>query len=113
MQEVKGDIVNLYFLDRLLDDLKVLDDTANPKIKVIWESVAEELFPILGAISKPGMAGSRLAGLLPIHHGDSRCDPERPEAGNPGREHLHAPRRQRWNSASKHAGQSARYDSTG
>ena len=54
VQEVKGDIVNLYFLDRLLDDLKVLDDTANPKIKVIWESVAEELFPILGAISKPG-----------------------------------------------------------
>jgi len=51
---VKGDIVSLYFLDRLLDDLKVLAETARPDIKVIWESVSEELFPILNIIAKPG-----------------------------------------------------------
>ncbi len=52
--DVKGDIVSLYFLDRLIDDLNVLADTARPDIKVIWESVSEELFPILNVIAKPG-----------------------------------------------------------
>jgi hypothetical protein len=52
--DVKGDIVSLYFLDRLIDDLDVLADTAKPDIKVIWESVSEELFPILNVIAKPG-----------------------------------------------------------
>ena len=52
--EVKGDIVSLYFLDRLLDDLDVLADTARPDIKVIFESVVRELFPVLNVIAKPG-----------------------------------------------------------
>ncbi|MCY3800285.1 MAG: hypothetical protein OXG46_01775 [Chloroflexi bacterium] len=52
--EVKGDIVSLYFLDRLIDDLDVLADTARPEIKVILESVARELFPVLNVIAKPG-----------------------------------------------------------
>ena len=52
--EVKGDIVSLYFLDRLIDDLDVLADTARPDIKVILESVARELFPVVNVIAKPG-----------------------------------------------------------
>ena len=52
--EVKGDIVSLYFLDRLIADLDVLADTARPDIKVILESVARELFPVVNVIAKPG-----------------------------------------------------------
>ena len=54
VQEVKGDIVALYFYDRLIRELKVLEGTHCPDIKFIYSSVAEELFPILPYIIPAG-----------------------------------------------------------
>ena len=54
VQEVEGDIVALYFYDRLLTDLKVLQGTRRPDVKFIFDSVAEELFPVLPKILPPG-----------------------------------------------------------
>jgi hypothetical protein len=48
--EVKGDIVNLYFLDRLFRDAGVLKDTRRPDMPLIYNAVAEELFPVLGKV---------------------------------------------------------------
>lgn len=54
IQEVKGDIVNLYFWDRLVSDGRILERAGRPNVGVAWSSLAEELFPILRAISQPG-----------------------------------------------------------
>ena len=54
LNEVKGDIVALYFYDRLLNVEKVLSDTARPDVPIILNSVAEELFPIFARILGPG-----------------------------------------------------------
>lgn len=54
LQEVQGDIVALYFFDRLLTELKVLQDSRRPDVKFIVNSVAEELFPVLGRLLPPG-----------------------------------------------------------
>src|SRR5262249_45940645 len=54
LQEVRGDIVALYFYDRLLSDQHVLQDTRRPDMKLIYNSVAEELFPILPRLLPPG-----------------------------------------------------------
>lgn len=48
LQEVKGDIVALYFYDRLLNEIQVLKGSHRPDMKFIYNSVAEELFPVLG-----------------------------------------------------------------
>ena len=48
LQEVKGDIVALYFYDRLLNDIHALKESRRPDMKFIYNSVAEELFPLLG-----------------------------------------------------------------
>ena len=48
LQEVKGDIVALYFYDRLLNEIDVLKESRRPDMKFIYNSVAEELFPLLG-----------------------------------------------------------------
>ena len=48
LQEVKGDIVALYFYDRLLNEIHVLKESRRPDMKFIYNSVAEELFPLLG-----------------------------------------------------------------
>jgi hypothetical protein len=53
-QEVKGDIVALYFYDRLLNELKVLNGTLRPDLPLILGTVAEELFPLLGRLLPPG-----------------------------------------------------------
>ena len=47
-QEVKGDIVALYFYDRLLNEIHALKESCRPDMKFIYNSVAEELFPLLG-----------------------------------------------------------------
>lgn len=52
--EAKGDIVALYFYDRLLTDLHVLRDTKRPEAKFIFASFAEELFPVLPRVLPPG-----------------------------------------------------------
>jgi len=54
VREVKGDIVSLYYYDRLLTDLRVMDDSHRPDVKFLIVNVAEELFPILGRILPPG-----------------------------------------------------------
>jgi hypothetical protein len=55
VREVKGDITALYFYDRLLDDLRVLEDTARPDMKFVYGAVAEELCPLLTRlVSAPG-----------------------------------------------------------
>jgi len=54
VQEAKGDIVSLYFYDRLLTDLKAMQGTSRPDVKLIINSVAEELFPILPWILPSG-----------------------------------------------------------
>ena len=48
LQEVKGDIVALYFYDRLLNEIHALKESCRPDMKFIYNSVAEELFPLLG-----------------------------------------------------------------
>ena len=54
LQEVKGDIVALYFYDRLLNEQQALRDTRRPDMKFIYNSVAEELFPILDCFVPDG-----------------------------------------------------------
>ncbi|NUQ64277.1 MAG: hypothetical protein HUU20_17545 [Pirellulales bacterium] len=54
VQEVKGDIVLLYFYDRLLTDLKALETADRRSVRIIINSAAEELFPILPRILPPG-----------------------------------------------------------
>ena len=50
LQEVKGDIVALYFYDRLLNEIHALKESHRPDMKFIYNSVAEELFPLLGSL---------------------------------------------------------------
>ena len=54
VNEVKGDIVNLYFYDRLLRDTEVVEGSSRPDIRLIFDSVADELIPVLKAIVPPG-----------------------------------------------------------
>jgi len=54
IQEVKGDIVVLYFYDRLLHDLKALKGSRRPDVRLVYDSVAEELFPVLPHIVPRG-----------------------------------------------------------
>ena len=56
VKEVKGDIVNLYFYDRLLRNSRVFKGTRRPDMKFMYEEIAEELFPVLGRIFPPGSA---------------------------------------------------------
>jgi hypothetical protein len=53
-QEVKGDLVNLRFFDRLLNELGVLKDSRRPDIRFIFSNLAEELFPILPLVLPKG-----------------------------------------------------------
>lgn len=54
LQEVKGDIVALHFYDRLLHEKKALAKSRRPKVRLLYDSIAEELFPVLGKIVPPG-----------------------------------------------------------
>ncbi len=54
VREVKGDIVTLCFYDRLLNDLKVLQDSRRPDVRLIYDCFAEELCPVLPRILPPG-----------------------------------------------------------
>ncbi len=54
MAEVKGDIVALYFYDRLINESAALRGTARPDTKLVMMSVAEELFPVLGHVLPKG-----------------------------------------------------------
>ena len=54
LQEVKGDIVALYFYDRLLNEIHALKESRRPDMKFIYNSVAEELFPVLGSLVPRG-----------------------------------------------------------
>ena len=52
--EVKGDLVNLLFYHQLIRGQQVFKDTKRPDMPVIYDAVAEELYPILGRILRPG-----------------------------------------------------------
>ena len=54
LQEVKGDIVALYFYDRLLHEVLALKASRRPDMKFIYNSVAEELFPVLESLVPHG-----------------------------------------------------------
>lgn len=54
VDEVKGDIAALYFYDHLFDDLKILQHTRHPGIRLTIDGIAEELYPILGRAVPPG-----------------------------------------------------------
>jgi hypothetical protein len=54
VQEVKGDIVALEFYDRLLKELRALKGSRRPDMKFSFDSVAEELFPVLPRLVPPG-----------------------------------------------------------
>ena len=54
LQEVKGDIVALYFYDRLLNEIHALKESRCPDMKFIYNSVAEELFSLLGNLVPHG-----------------------------------------------------------
>ena len=50
LAEVKGDLVALYFYDRLLNEGKVLDGSRRPDVKSTFSAIAEELYPLLGRL---------------------------------------------------------------
>ncbi len=53
-REVMGDIVNIHFFDQLLtEDLDLAGPTQSSP-KIVWDSVCEELFPVLEAVSHDG-----------------------------------------------------------
>ena len=52
--EVKGDLVTLYFQDRLLNQSHALRGTRRPDMKFIYATGAEELYPLLERILPPG-----------------------------------------------------------
>ena len=52
--EVKGDLVTLYFYDRLLHQSQALRGTRRPDMKFIYAFIAEELYPLLKRILPPG-----------------------------------------------------------
>ena len=54
VQEAKGDVVSLYFYDRLFTDLRALQGTRRPDAKIVVNSAAEELFPILPRVLPAG-----------------------------------------------------------
>ncbi len=54
LKEVQGDIAALYFYDRLLANPQTLQGTRRPHIKFIYDSIAEELYPLLDHILPPG-----------------------------------------------------------
>ena len=54
VQEVKGDIVALRFYDRLVRDMEVFADTKRPDMRIMLNSVSEELFPVLPKVLPPG-----------------------------------------------------------
>jgi len=51
VSEVKGDIVGLHFYDKIFREMGTLDEW--PKVKLVYMSVSEELFPLLGRILPP------------------------------------------------------------
>jgi hypothetical protein len=65
VDEVKGDLAALYFYDRLLSDLKVLNGTRRPDMKFIYGDVAEELFPILSRILPRGWETAAIVDYTP------------------------------------------------
>jgi hypothetical protein len=54
VKEVQGDIASLYFYDRLLADPQTLQGTRRPHTKFIYDSIAEELYPLLDRILPSG-----------------------------------------------------------
>ena len=96
IQEVRGDIVNLYFWDCLVSDGRILERAGRPNVGVVWSSLAEELFPILRAISQPGWETLNFIDYTPSNivrrPGALANGPERYPAGDA---HIHASRRQR------------------
>ena len=54
LQEIKGDIVALYFYDRLLNEIEALNKSSRPDMKFIYNNVAEELFSVLGSLVPRG-----------------------------------------------------------
>ena len=54
LDEVKGDITSLYFYNRLLRELPVLEHTSRPDMRFIFNGVAEELFPVLPRLLPAG-----------------------------------------------------------
>jgi len=51
LSEVKGDIVGLYFYDRVFQELGALDDW--PHLRLVYASVSEEIFGVVGRILPP------------------------------------------------------------
>jgi len=54
LDELKGDIVMLYYYDRLLTERQVLAGTARPDMRIQFTAVAEELNPVLDRILPSG-----------------------------------------------------------
>ncbi|NSW58000.1 MAG: hypothetical protein HPY44_18500 [Armatimonadetes bacterium] len=54
LAEVQGDIVILYFYDRLLSDPATFAGTGREGVKVVLNSISEELLPILPLVLPPG-----------------------------------------------------------
>ncbi len=54
LQEVKGDIVSLRYYDRLFNDMKVLQGTRRPDVRLIYNGFAEELFPVMSRVVAAG-----------------------------------------------------------
>ena len=50
VKEVKGDLVSLYFQDRIINDLHAMRDTRRPDMKFIFAPGAEELYPIFNRV---------------------------------------------------------------
>ena len=67
LNELKGDIANLYFFDRLLRDPEVLKGTSRSRIRVNCFGVSEELYPILDRIWPADWTLESMPSNQPVH----------------------------------------------
>lgn len=67
LNELKGDIANLYFYDRLLRDPEILAGTPRSRLRVNCFGVSEELYPILDRIWPPDWTLESMPSNQPVH----------------------------------------------
>jgi hypothetical protein len=66
VQETKGDIVALYFYDRFFNDLKARGRTARPDVRIVYQYLAEELYPHLPRIIPPDVETVEYVDYTPL-----------------------------------------------
>lgn len=65
--QVRGDIDSLYFYDGLLRNSTIIAQSKNPHVKVEYQGVQEELYPIVGKVLPHGWELDGFADNFPAH----------------------------------------------